>query len=131
VQARQQTSLGGAFALAAIGGVACGLLALLGLLALSGVASAALLVWLARRVVDVAPSQAPQRPGPMGWSSYDRRRSGRARLEPRAWRRLLGRRRRPTADAGPPPARRPVPRPAPLPPSPPGEPGRRRERDAR
>ena len=126
MQARQQTSLGYAFAAAAIGGAACGLLAWKGFLVLSALASAALLGWLALRIAGVVPSAVHARPGPMGWSPYDRRRSGRPRLGLRAWRRLRARRRRPVADAPPLFA----PRPTPLPPSP-GDRGRWRERGAR
>ncbi|MDF1503935.1 hypothetical protein [Roseisolibacter sp. H3M3-2] len=94
---RQRHGLGDAFAWAAMGGVACGLLAWMGLAIPSGLAAAALLLWLARRIVDVVPSPARPRLGPTAWSSYDRRRSGRTRLGLRAWRRLRPRRRSATS----------------------------------
>ena len=82
---------------AGIGGAgACLVLAHLDLLELCGVLAAALLYWLARRVVAVVPG-ATLRPHVElhDWSPYDRRRSGRVPLGRRILRQLrMGRRRR-------------------------------------
>jgi hypothetical protein len=72
-------------------------LAHLDLLGLSGVLSAALVYWLARRVVAVVPSVTPRPHVALeAWSPYDRRRSGRAPLGQRMLGQLrIGRRRGP------------------------------------
>ena len=88
----------GATAGAGLGGAgACLVLAQLDLLGLSGILAAALLYWLARRVVAVVPSATLQpRVELHAWSPYDRRRSGRVPLGRRILRQLrVGRRRGP------------------------------------
>jgi hypothetical protein len=88
----------GATAGAGLGGAgACLALAQLDLLAPSGIVAAALLYWLARRVVAVVPSATPRpRVELHAWSPYDRRRSGRVPLGRRILRQLrVGRRRGP------------------------------------
>jgi hypothetical protein len=86
----------GAFAgVAAMGALACAALVLMDLYALSGVASAWTLYWLARRVVGLVPDTvARTRLAPGEWSTYDRRRSGRAPLVQRLATRLRRRRQR-------------------------------------
>ncbi len=125
MQGRQYT-LGGLFAAGIMGAVACALIALVGFPGLSALAAMVLVVALARRVLDVIPSPSRPRLGPTQWSPYDRRRSGRARLGLRPWRRLRARRRRDTR----PPAPAGTHWLAPVPP-PHGAPRRSRERDVR
>ncbi len=83
------------------GGAVCGALAWYGRLGLAAACAAALIVWIARRVIDAAPPGSHARPGPTAWSPYDRRRSGRPATGLHLWRRLRPRRRS-EAPAAPP-----------------------------
>jgi hypothetical protein len=92
VYGRQHT-WGAVVGAALVGGAVCGTLAWYGRLGLSAACAAALIVWIAHRVIDVMPASRRARPGPTSWSPYDRRRSGRAPTGTRLWRRLRSRRR--------------------------------------
>ncbi len=83
------------------GGAVCGALAWYGHLGLAAACAAALIVWVARRVIDAAPPTGRPRPGPTAWSPYDRRRSGRPHTGMRLWRRLRLRPRRRTEAPAP------------------------------
>jgi hypothetical protein len=86
---------------AGIGGAgACLASAHLDLLGLSAIVAAALLYWLARRVVAVVPTATPRpRVALHAWSPYDRRRSGRPPLGQRMRGQLRAGRRRGSARA--------------------------------
>ncbi|MGZ8375908.1 MAG: hypothetical protein ACXWZS_17555 [Gemmatirosa sp.] len=90
----RQHTWGAVVGAALVGGAVCGTLAWHGRLGLSAACAGALIVWIACRVIDATtPPRARARPGPTAWSPYDRRRSGRAPVGMRLWRRLRPRRR--------------------------------------
>lgn len=84
----------------ALGGATAVLLARAGWAWAGALLALAVLLGLARRLPRLLAG-APARPGPMAWSTYDRRRSGRRRMGLHPWAGLRARRTpRPPADAG-------------------------------